>query len=87
MVQHGLIKLVEEVDPTETINDGTHQLLLKSEEEFHYCGFTKTTRRKMAAMHIPGVVGNGAIAKAFGLSGDSGKNSSMCRQEISTRTE
>ena len=33
----------------------------------------KATVKKMAAMHVPGVVGFGAIAKAFGLTGEKGK--------------
>ena len=86
-VQRELNNLAEQVDSTTITSHDSQQLPSQSDEDDYYGGFSKATVRKMVEMHVPGVVGYGAIAKAFGLSGDSGKNSSMCRQEISTRTE
>lgn len=85
-VQRELNNQAETVD----IDSSPHaqQSTSQSDEDDYSGGLSKATVKKMAAMHVPGVVGYGAIAKAFGLSGDSGKKTvqraiSKYRQELS----
>ena len=85
-VQRELNNLAETVDIDS--NPNAQQSSSQSDEDDYSGGLSKATVKKMAAMHVPGVVGYGAIAKAFGLSGDSGKKTvqraiSKYRQELS----
>jgi len=85
-VQRELNNQAETVDIDSSPN--AQQSSSQSDEDDYSGGLSKATVKKMAAMHVPGVVGYGAIAKAFGLSGDSGKKTvqraiSKYRQELS----
>ena len=85
-VQRELNNRAETVDIDSSPN--AQQSSSQSDEDDYSGGLSKATVKKMAAMHVPGVVGYGAIAKAFGLSGDSGKKTvqraiSKYRQELS----
>ena len=85
-VQRELNNQAETVDIDSSPN--AQQSSSQTDEDDYSGGLSKATVKKMAAMHVPGVVGYGAIAKAFGLSGDSGKKTvqraiSKYRQELS----
>ena len=91
-VQRELNNLAEQVDSTTITSHDSQQLPSQSDEDDYYGGFSKATVRKMVEMHVPGVVGYGAIAKAFGLSGDSGKKTvqraiSKYRQELNEQQD
>ena len=85
-VQRELNNQAETIDLDSSPN--AQQSSSQSDEDDYSGGLSKATVKKMAAMHVPGVVGYGAIAKAFGLSGDTGKKTvqraiSKYRQEQS----
>ena len=72
-VQRELNNQAEIVETTSDSSRETKQSSPPSDEDNYSGGLSKATVKKMAAMHVPNVVGFGAIAKAFGLTGEKGK--------------
>lgn len=69
-------ELNNQAEAVETVSDSsreTKQSSPPSDEDNYYGGLSKATVKKMLQMHVPGVVGFGTVAKAFGLTGEAGK--------------
>lgn len=69
-------ELNNQAETVETVSDSsreTKQSSPPSDEDNYYGGLSKATVKKMVQMHVPGVVGFGTVAKAFGLTGEAGK--------------
>jgi len=72
-VQRKLNNQAEQVKTTSGTSQDIQKSSSQSDEDNYYGGFSKAQVRKMAEMHVPDIVGFGTIAKAFGLTGDTGR--------------